>query len=239
MAEITLKITADDSELMAQMDQISTSIEDIDESAASLGDSLDESFSEGADASRKLNKQLDKTEKTFKQTTRAIDKTGKQMDKTGKKAKSLTAKLRSSQRSIGLLKFAAGGMFIGAISQIGAFTEGIAKLAAKLSPSIALQNRLTEASAGVAAGFVEQKINLESLLVTANEAHKKTKQAAAARKSLIYQFGDLLTGEQKRAIALGNTAAAGKALTQVLIKQFAVQGQKAQLVKIFEELCKV
>ena len=53
---------------MAQMMQIHTSIEDIDESAASLGDSLDESFSEGADASRKLNKQLDKTEKTFKKT---------------------------------------------------------------------------------------------------------------------------------------------------------------------------
>jgi len=236
MAEITLKITADDSELMAQMDQISTSIEDIDESAASLGDSLDESFSEGADASRKLNKQLDKTEKTFKKTTRAIDKTGKQMDKTGKKTKSLTSKLRGAQKSIGLMKFAAGGMLIGAISQIGAFSEGIAKLAARLSPTIALQKRLTDASAGVASGFIEQKVNLQSLIVTASAENTNTKQAVKARKAIIDQYGDLLTGEQKRAVALGNTAGASKTLTNALIKQFAIQGQKAEMIKIFEEL---
>jgi len=236
MAEITLKITADDSELMAQMDQISTSIEDIDESAASLGDSLDESFSEGADASRKLNKQLDKTEKTFKKTTKAIDKTGKQMDKTGKKTKSLTSKLRGAQKSIGLMKFAAGGMLIGAISQIGAFSEGIAKLAARLSPTIALQKRLTDASAGVASGFIEQKVNLQSLIVTASAENTNTKQAVKARKAIIDQYGDLLTGEQKRAVALGNTAGASKTLTNALIKQFAIQGQKAEMIKIFEEL---
>ena len=236
MAEITLKITADDSELMAQMMQIHTSIEDIDESAASLGDSLDESFSEGADASRKLNKQLDKTEKTFKKTTRAIDKTGKQMDKTGKKTKSLTAKLRGAQKSIGLMKFAAGGMFVGALSQMGAMAEGLQKFAGLLSPAIALQGRLRDASAGVASGFIEQKINLQSLIVTASAENTNTKQAVKARKAIIDQYGDLLTGEQKRAVALGNTAGASKALTEVLIKQFAVQAQEQQLVKMFEEL---
>ena len=143
---------------------------------------------------------------------------------------------RTAQRTLSAVRFLSIGAFSSVFEGAKIAAEGIRQLSEFMDSNVGIQRRISEASSEVAGKFIEEKSELDNLIVAADANNESTEEAVAARNTLLDQYGDILSAEARNALLIGETTLARKEATAELIKNLALEGQREQLKNIFKEL---
>lgn len=138
--------------------------------------------------------------------------------------------IRQQRRSFQDLRFLAVGAAAGIVAGFAGVAEGLDKVNEVLFPSIALTNKLGDATKNAALEYVTEKKNLDALFTAASADNENKQQRLAAVDAIIDQYGPYLNEIDKEQIRLGNVEVAQRKATQALL-QSIVAKQKAAVAE--------
>lgn len=219
MADIDLKITVDDDDVIRSLDKVERNITDLAKEADKAGDVISTSFKKAGDA----------VDDFGKDAAAAGNKVTNATDKASKSSENLASKIRNFRRESGLVLAGLAGAFLGAASSID-------QLLNRFVPLLAIQKRVADASQDAVLNFVQERRQLEQLTQAATDETRSAREREQAKQAIIEQYKEYLPSIESDIEKTGLLATVNNKLKDAIRARTVEQAKSAIQEKLIADL---
>ena len=209
--DIDLKLSVDDTDLIASLNRAEREVEQLGESADQAGKEITSAFKKSEKAVNDFGKEAEQ----------ASAKAAKATEKVSRANDNLASKLRQFRKESGAVLLGVAGAALGAAASVE-------QLVNRFVPLIAIQQRVTDAAQDAITTWFSETRQLKQLTDAINDETKSTKQRETAKKALIEQYKDYLPNIDKDLEKTGGLVIVNTKLKEA-IRQRAVEQAKAAI----------
>ncbi len=209
--DIDLKLSVDDTDLIASLNRAEREVEQLGESADQAGKEITSAFKKSEKAVNDFGKEAEQASAKAAQATKKVSRANDD----------LASKLRQFRKESGLVLLGVAGAALGAAASVE-------QLVNRFVPLIAIQQRVTDAAQDAITTWFSETRQLKQLTDAINDETKSTKQRETAKKALIEQYKDYLPNIDKDLEKTGGLVIVNTKLKEA-IRQRAVEQAKAAI----------
>lgn len=209
--DIDLKLSVDDTDLIASLNRAEREVEQLGESADQAGKEITSAFKKSEKAVNDFGKEAEQASAKAAQATEKVSRAND----------NLASKLRQFRKESGAVLLGVAGAALGAAASVE-------QLVNRFVPLIAIQQRVTDAAQDAITTWFSETRQLKQLTDAINDETKSTKQRETAKKALIEQYKDYLPNIDKDLEKTGGLVIVNTKLKEA-IRQRAVEQAKAAI----------